>query len=110
MAARSSQPSDSNDGHSNAERRDSDATLGTSQRECGVAVRLPGGSGALSQTAAQNGKVRRNYADVSLNTTSNCNKVVGLRYVMSTDEPTLTDCLIDTIKVYPVTCHEHPQQ
>jgi len=69
MAARSSQPPDSNDGHSNAERRDADATLGSSQRKCGVALRLPGGSGAVSQTHAQNPKVCRNYAEVPLNTT-----------------------------------------
>ena len=75
MAARSSQPPDSNDGHSNAERRDADATLGSSQRKCGVAPRLPGGSGALSQTRAHNRKVRRNYAEVPLNTTANGNRV-----------------------------------
>lgn len=79
MAARSSQPPDSNDGHSNAERRDADATLGSSQRKCGVALRQPGGSGALSQTRAQNPKVCRNYAEVPLNTGNR----QGLRHVTS---------------------------
>jgi hypothetical protein len=80
MAARSSQPPNSNDSHSNAERRDADATHGSSQRKCCVAQRQPGGSGALSQTRAQNRKVCRTYAGVQLNTTVTDNRVGG--YVM----------------------------